>query len=595
MGGMVSQLLAPWMTSGAFNPADYGGTQNLGANLLAQSGPSQMPMTTAQRLGLALQGAQKSGLQNAAARQQVATGGFQLQRMMESWPTMLAAMKQLAGNPSQGAPQGMQPQGQPQGQGLPFSRAPTPANTQTPINAPPSYLAANQGVAQGAPQGSPQQSPQMGATGTDPTSQYLNYARLNAVLGMGGMSSPGLTDYAKLGLANDPAAITQKAVAGNAMTQDIAGLRAALAAGNQPLAQQYATKLRTDSGTLNISRNGIRQELGPDGRWSTFNSQNMTGSVGDNIFPLAGAVNTTGALAGAKDYAHAANTPYLVTDPKTGTQYVTTQAAAMRGGTPQAGAPASGPPNAAGANSPTPMVGGLSPLTHKFMETTGTTDADYIDDLQKQADGARQANFMIDNMMTSASGAQLGPGAGAREFAEKWLGGIGQQVGIAPPKELTKYQEVDKYTAQLGMAQARAMGSREAGQIVMLAVKNNPNKAMTGAAFNYLGGSMKALNNYSIAKNTYIQQQAQAQGGNAKLIASQWTQKIDPRVWDLPLSSDLGMTVGPQIGASKIATAMPYMQLDEQVAIIHNLPPTLAKQVAMSLPKQTLQAILAQH
>lgn len=508
MGGMVSQLLAPWMTSGAFNPADYGGTQNLGANLLAQSGPSQMPMTTAQRLGLALQGAQKSGLQNAAARQQVATGGFQLQRMMESWPTMLAAMKQLAGNPSQGAPQGMQPQGQPQGQGLPFSRAPTPANTQTPINAPPSYLAANQGVAQGAPQGSPQQSPQMGATGTDPTSQYLNYARLNAVLGMGGMSSPGLTDYAKMGLANDPTAITQRGAAGSSIAKDQMLYSQALQSGNSTLADFIKNvKMPQDLGALTIARNS-----------GTVVRADQNGGI-STVSPSTGLATNNGFASLMPGMAQAIQ------------QKATAQSAgALRGqiepvggGSGAAPTGSGSPPlahpqrqGAAALNDPTyiPPILSAPALIKQQTGNTGLTAVkasqqqqgelvkESIDEFTKQAASAQDLLTTTKQIQQTAQDFTPGKFSTWRGEALNTL----NSLNLLPKgwqNSLGSYQEGSKLTIQSQAMVTKALGSREAAQVFDKLGKSIPGLTLSADGLGKISAYQEGMARYKLAMSGF--------------------------------------------------------------------------------------------
>ncbi|MGH9352343.1 MAG: hypothetical protein ACRD2G_09310, partial [Terriglobia bacterium] len=123
----------------------------------------------------------------------------------------------------------------------------------------------------------------------------------------------------------------------------------------------------------------------------------------------------------------------------------------------------------------------------------------------------------------------------------------------------------------------RQMGSREAAQIVHLQMQSNPNKELTANAFTDLAGSMKAMNSYVMAKNYAIQQGSQ-QSGNPQLAAAKWTKDIDPRVWDLTLSPQMGEKWASTIGVNKIESAWPYLSQDEQQSVIANIPPDLRKQ-----------------
>jgi len=187
MANIATQSLAPWMTSGPFSSTDYGGSQNLGANLLAQSGPTQQPMSTGQRLGLALLGAQQSGMVNASNRQKVIQGGVDTQDALlkqKFFQSMIARYM----NGGQGAPQS---QGMPQGapQGMPASTPGVDPRAPAGIAAPQSP----QGQAQGQPPN---------ALGAPNQSQIFNQP-------VGGFD-PGLLSAMTLINGGDPVALSAK-------------------------------------------------------------------------------------------------------------------------------------------------------------------------------------------------------------------------------------------------------------------------------------------------------------------------------------------------------------------------------------------------
>jgi Mg/Co/Ni transporter MgtE len=136
------------------------------------------------------------------------------------------------------------------------------------------------------------------------------------------------------------------------------------------------------------------------------------------------------------------------------------------------------------------------------------------------------------------------------------------------------------------------MGSREAAQIVHLQMQSNPNKQLVPESFTGLAQSMKAMNNYMIAKNSAIQAQSGADNDSALQAASAWTSKIDPRVWALSLSPDLATKFASSVGTAKIATAIPMMAHDDGISVIRNLPASMRPGVLASLPLPVKQEIL---
>jgi hypothetical protein len=214
----------------------------------------------------------------------------------------------------------------------------------------------------------------------------------------------------------------------------------------------------------------------------------------------------------------------------------------------------------------------------------GTQSGDYLTASQKASDDATTANYALNNVVAASKGASIGPGAPAREFIEKQAGTLAQIFGGQPPAELANYQELDKYGNQLGFATARSMGSREAAQIVTMAIQSNPNKTLTPQAFGWIANSMQAMNNYVIAKNTALQGADQRTPGSAQQAGAQWNAVVDPRVWDLSLDPGMAATVAPKIGVAAIARTMPLMSSADAVSAFRNLPTAMRAQVLAGLP-----------
>lgn len=231
-----------------------------------------------------------------------------------------------------------------------------------------------------------------------------------------------------------------------------------------------------------------------------------------------------------------------------------------------------------------PALAGLGPQSASGLGARGTQSSDYVTTLQKASDDATTANYALGNVVSASRGASLGPGAPAREFIEKQAAALGQIFGFKAPPELANYQILEKYGNQLGMASARAMGSREAAQIVNLAIASNPNKTLTPQAFAWIANSMQGMNNYIIAKNTAIQSADQRAPGTAQQAASQWNSAVKPEVWDLALDPGMAATLAPQLGVATIARTMPLMASADAVSAFRNLPTQMRAQVLAKLP-----------
>jgi len=213
-------------------------------------------------------------------------------------------------------------------------------------------------------------------------------------------------------------------------------------------------------------------------------------------------------------------------------------------------------------------VSELGPQEEEGLKGRGKESADYLGKLSDAADNARDTNYSLDQMLQAARNVQLGPGASVRAWGEKWLSGLGQQFGIPPSTELANYTELEKYSNKIAFASARQMGSREAAQIVTLQMQSNPNKAMVPEAFQDVALSMKAMNNYIIDKNAALQQHPT----DSQAAAAKWTQNVDPRVWALTLSPQMGEKWAKTLGKNAIEAAYQYMTPAERATLIANIP-----------------------
>lgn len=513
-------------------------------------------------------------LQRKQAKQQIGMGQLQMQQLQQEMPMRMGYLKALGeqlhianndpqvGQQLQAATPGQSQQPPAVPALMPSSvptipGAPTGFGSAPPIQAPPIQMPPQS--AQQAPQQQPQQ------PGGDPM-QLAKLGAFGGALGMQG--SQGLLDLSKLQLEHDPAEATRMESAKSQVAQDQYQIQQAQAQGNTTLAAGLQQKMRQDLGLLHIaSMSGTQTRIGLGGDISTYNPNEgvQTNNGVESVIP--GATQARGQLAAAESVGKAAGETVNLVDPKTGTSYPVPKS--MIVGTNGGAAPkgAGGSPLPAGS-APGALVGALGPQAENFLKGRGTQGADYLTAQQTAAEAARDTNYSIDQMLQSSKGVQLGAGAPLRQWGEKWLSGIGQQFGIESSSELSSYQELEKYSNKIAFAATKQMGSREAAQIVTLQMQSNPNKSLTPDAFYGLANSMKAMNSYIIDKNVAMQ----SAGQDAQAAGAKWTQQVDPRVWALTTSPDMGKKWGPQLGRNKIRAAFDYMTPEEQQAVISNLP-----------------------
>jgi hypothetical protein len=343
---------------------------------------------------------------------------------------------------------------------------------------------------------------------------------------------------------------------------------------------------------------------------TNLNPSKGTVTVNGVQAPLPGAVDTQRALAGANAQGEAqgqlqelTDTTGSITGQRGATYYVprstllggTNPSIPMRAPAANIGA-GQGPFAAVGAIAPGqrggPPVADLGPRQKTYLSDSGKSADAYLSDLQKNADAAVNTNYSIDQMLQAAQGAQIGPAAPYRQAFEKWAGAIGGMFGIPPPKELTSYQEVQKYANKVAFDATTRMGSREAAQIVRLQMESNPNASLTQQAFIDLNHGMKAMNNYVFAKNSTLASQTEANGGDYRTASAWWDQNIDPKAWDVTLSTGMASKWAPVLGPQKLATAMQFMKPEDQLSVLANVPRGMRPSILAMLPPELKKGIL---
>lgn len=580
--GSVSNRVGNAMTSPLYNLGIslLGASQpfaNVGANL--QSGANNMLSQQGQRLqnaqsqigtGLEAQTLNGAGLLPAPLVQKLTQMGL----LPPTQGTASAPTGGLLAPPAAAAPSGQTTQS-PSGPVTSYGLGSAPSTASSGAPAPASSGATPAQQAQPDPF---QELQQGNALLGSPVAQYLPFLKARG---------QAMIDEAKARLQYDPIYITQQAAARSQLAADQSLIDNAQSAAQK---QAAITKYQTDAGQLRISNNtGAVTSIGiPQPNFSTTNPEAGTLTTQNGQTLLPGATGTRAAIAAAQAQGQeAGRAPYdmeEVTD-GSGNKYLVPKSQLLAPGTPGGARPAGSPA--------APALAGLGPQAQAGLRGRGTQSADYVTSLQKAADDATTSNYALDNVVQSARGATLGPGAPAREFVEKGFTALAQTLDptFTPPAELGSYQELAKYGNQLGFASARTMGSREAAQIVNMAIASNPNKELTPQAFGWIANSMKAMNNYVIAKNDAVQGADKQAPGAAQQAAATWNAKVSPQAWDLSLDPGMATQLAPKLGADKIASSMPFMASPDAVAAFRNIPASMRAAVLAKLPPQVKQEL----
>ncbi|MGH9641228.1 MAG: hypothetical protein ACRD3Q_02255 [Terriglobales bacterium] len=565
-------------------------------------------------LGDSLSGAVSNYYQQKQAKQSLAMNQLQLQMAKSRLPGMQQFYSMLGGLMGDPAPsdQSTTQAAPPQLQQMPQQAPQQQPSTVPSIPPPPSLMGSSAATQAPMPMGAPPQmstrpvaapapygSPAVGARapGPDPFS-LLRLGTYGAAFGAPGAQE--LADYAKTMLQYNPQVAQSMAVAKDQVSIDQAQIQQAAARGDYTLAAQLQQKIAKDTNTLDVQR-GTRSLFDTStGQWRSIDTATGMSTNGANVSLAPGAAQATQQHAAAQALGQAQGELVPLVDPTSHQTYMVPKSTLLGGGSAGTGvAGRSAAPaqqvNAAGAGGAPGgrALAALSPGQSGYLGERGKESAEYVRELQDAADAATNTNYSLDQMIAAGSRVQLGPTAGVREWMENAKTALGQPFGVEPPQQLANYQELDKYANQIAFAATRQMGSREAAQIVHLQMESNPNKQLVPEAFTGLAQSMKAMNNYMIAKNSAIQAQSGADNDSALQAASAWTSRIDPRVWALSISPNLATRFASSVGVAKIATALPAMDHDDGISVIRNIPQSMRAQVLTRLPMSVKQEILS--
>ena len=530
MAGLIQSLISPWTSASSFDPSTYGGAMNLGAQLLANSGPSLMPMTTAQRLGNSLLGAQSTALKTGAARQSLANNAINMQMEMAMMPLRMQWLQNMMGGGS--------PQASPQPAAQPGAAAQGAQPVPVPVGLPMGQGGGSPGGAQSGAQGAPQVTPQgsapvsgsvAGQSGPDPLAQ-LNSLSVGAMLGIPGVNTASAN--ARAALAFNPALATRMALSKNPITQDRAMLAQAQAAGNGPLATLYYNKLMQDSGALQVSRNGVRQWLNPmTGQWGMVDPANGIGMNGPNSFAIPGYAGAQASIYGAR--AGSARAAQLAAE--------TGMGGGVPGAAPSGGAPPVAPrptlaappelqgigalqnpnfvpPVLANAGNVPLRTGNTSPIALKEFQTEQAESAkSSLKELQDRADAAQQTLTQTQQIQDAAK--QFGPGKFANVRGE--FLNLLNSAGAIDKSQLSRlgaYQEGTKLSIQLQAMVTKQLGSREAAQVFSVMGKSIPGLTLSSNGLEKISAYLSGMSRYNIAQATFGERLAAS--GNVAAVNS---------------------------------------------------------------------------
>jgi len=444
-----------------------------------------------------------------------------------------------------------------------------------------------------------------------PANPMASSRMLTGIGMMGGlMGMNGLTNAAKMGLDYNPQVAEQMSRA-KAMGQDPASIDYqsmvnAANSGNAALAHLFYNKLMYDSNVRHFANwNGTNTTTDPMTGQTTYYTNPNKGTMytqqgGLQLMP--GAARTQAQSEAATRAGQEAATLHKVVNSQGATfeapgaqlypfyrQLLGNELPASGGQTQTSSQPNSQTPaqtNPGIAPQPTQDTGpngsvmtGLPSEQQTYLQHRGEQNATYMQDLQHQSDSAQQMNYQLDQMRQALSGFQTGRFTDAFMGAKNAIAGLGQLVGVQPPQDISNYQEFTKYANQVAFAQTRLMGSREAAQIVHMQIASNPNAKLTPNAVHSLLDSMQAMNDYILKKNEYLQTMAQHNNGDTTVAASQWSNRVDPRAWDMAINKSAAQKTFPQIGAQKLYTTLQVMDPTRQASILNNLTTPQAKQV----------------
>jgi len=506
----ITKMLAPWMTGNTFSPSDYGGPQNLGANLLAQSGPTQQPMSTGERLGLALLGAQQSGLKNAAGRQSLAMNSLNTQFALQKFPIQLqmmrAALERMGGS---GVFGGQSPQAGPQAPGTPGGATP---QTLVPVPGTPGQGAPQ--AAQGAPQGAPQAVPQgmPGAGG-------MGMLDAGALWGLSGQpGAAGLTAAGNARLKYDPALALEMALPKNALVQDQALYNQAAARGDKLGMNAAYMKYLSDAkmvtvgswnGNVNTFGGITPQSLG----MSNVSPQQGTQVINGMQSLIPGAAATKGAIAGAT----AGGTLRGQTAPAGGGYGGGTPGAAPVGGAP-GGQPLAHPQRQgiAALNDPAyiPPILSAPGMIKQQTGNTGLTAIkssqqqqgelvkETLDDFTKQATSAQELLTTTKQIQQTAQDFTPGKFSTWKGEALNTL----NSLNLLPKgwqNSLGSYQEGSKLTIQSQAMVTKALGSREAAQVFDKLGKSIPGLTLSADGLGKISAYQEGMARYKLAQSGF--------------------------------------------------------------------------------------------
>ncbi len=476
-GGLLGAGQQP--DQGLLGPAlaPYGGANNLGAALLANSGNGGRFGTI---LGQAMLGSQNAAQKNAqnqlnlvGSAQDLQMKALQQRMFMQAYPAWLQGLTGGQGSPQQGAPAN---------------------DSGAPSNGP--------AAPQSGQQGPPAQSG--GPASQDPMAM-LQQGLIGAALGMPGAKE--MIDVAKTRLQYDPDLATKLKAAESTIAQDQEMISQAMKSGNTAMALGLGQKLRQDLGLLHIaSMSGTQTRIGLGGDISTFNPNEGVQSVGGVESAIPGAAQARGQIAGAVAMGEAGAKPIEVTDAQ-GNKYIVPTSAVLGGRVGASGSPAGASGSAAStpSSATTPFQAAIGPQQSEMLKLNAEQAGKANEGYQSQVEAGQQ--MLANTAELRHSAADFEPGKFAEARAE-WLNLLNSADLITDKEknQLGSAQVGQKIAIQLQAAATKQLGSREAAQIFSIMGKSLPNLTLSPDGLEKVSAYLDGVARYNIARGQLAQQ-----------------------------------------------------------------------------------------
>ena len=252
------------------------------------------------------------------------------------------------------------------------------------------------------------------------------------------------------------------------------------------------------------------------------------------VVPFSMAPQVSGAGSAASPQPQPGPLPRTVTQGVSNPTVKPSSTAGMPFPTSVGAAPAA--PSSAGVNDQgLPRVStGLNPMQHAAATKRGTELEDYGSQLQNDAAGATQGNFLVDQLRRESQSWSMGKFADIEGDARAYLQGFRQLFNLpADPsldQKLGDFQAFRKNGMELTRQAVRATSSRAAFQEMQMIQSALPQPMMSDNGFGQIADQLQGVNDYKVVKARASDAWRARPGGDGTLAGfeSNWNQNITP-------------------------------------------------------------------